>query len=108
MQRRSNAPARVLAAIALACGALAVIVVIASSQGGGSGSGGGGGSHPAKARAGHRASRPKTTAASYVVQAGDTLIAIAHKTGVPVYRIQQLNPEVDPQILIAGEKLKLR
>jgi LysM repeat protein len=46
--------------------------------------------------------------ASYVVQNGDTLTSIAHKTGVPVARIEALNPGVDPQILISGEKLKLR
>ena len=43
-----------------------------------------------------------------MVKSGDTLISIAHKTGVPVAEIQALNPEVDPQILIAGETLKLR
>ena len=41
-------------------------------------------------------------------QSGDTLIRIAHKTGVPVAELQALNPEIDPQILIAGEMLKLR
>jgi LysM repeat protein len=43
-----------------------------------------------------------------VVENGDTLTSIAHETGVPVVRIQQLNPEVDPQVLVSGEKLKLR
>ena len=36
------------------------------------------------------------------MQSGDTLTSIAHKTGVPVAEILALNPEVDPQILIAG------
>ncbi len=45
---------------------------------------------------------------SYVVQSGDTLTSIARETGVPVAVIVQLNPGVDPQILISGEKLKLR
>ena len=43
-----------------------------------------------------------------MVQNGDTLTSIAHETGVPVARIEELNPGVDPQILISGEKLKLR
>ncbi len=43
-----------------------------------------------------------------MVKSGDTLVAIAHKTGIPVAHIIDLNPEVDPQILIAGETLKLR
>ena len=50
----------------------------------------------------------KPTPKSYEVQSGDTLNAISGKTGVPVGRIERLNPGVDPQILIAGEKLKLR
>ena len=51
---------------------------------------------------------PKTTAKTYVVKSGDTLVSIAHRSGVTVAQIIALNPEVDPQILIAGETLKLR
>jgi LysM repeat protein len=81
-----------------------VIVVIAATLGGGGGSGGG--SVPAgRAKQSHaRVHTPR----SYEVQSGDTLTSIAHKTGVPVARILRLNPGVDPQILISGEKLKLR
>ena len=50
----------------------------------------------------------RSKAKTYTVQSGDTLTAIAHKTGVPVAELQALNPEIDPQILIAGEVLKLR
>jgi LysM repeat protein len=105
MQKRSTAPARTLAAIALVAGFVAVIAVISSTGGGGSGGSGGGAS---TSKAVHRTNRPKTKAAAYVVQTGDTLTSIAHRTGVSVVRIQRLNPEADPQILIAGEKLKLR
>lgn len=45
---------------------------------------------------------------SYEVQSGDTLTSIAQETGVPVAIIVKLNPGVDPQILIAGERLKLK
>jgi LysM repeat protein len=45
---------------------------------------------------------------SYEVRSGDTLSAIAEKTGVEMSRIEQLNPEIDPQALIEGQKLKLR
>jgi LysM repeat protein len=105
MENRNNAAARVLAAIALAAAAVVLIAAIASSLGDdsdSSGSGSRGGDHAAK----HGS--PKTKAASYVVETGDTLISIAHETGVPVATILKMNPEVDPQILIAGEKLKLR
>ena len=43
-----------------------------------------------------------------MIKSGDTLTSIAHETGVGVAKIERLNPEVDPQILIAGEKLKLK
>ena len=66
---------------------------------------GNGKSHPAKK---HEEKPPRTNAKTYTVQSGDTLTAIAHKTGVPVAELQALNPEIDPQILIAGEVLKLR
>ena len=44
----------------------------------------------------------------YVVKTGDTLGSIAEKTGVPVEKLQELNPELDPQALVSGQKIKLR
>jgi LysM repeat protein len=84
-----------------------VIVVIATALGGGDGGGGSGGG---SGHAGHvkQSQAPVHTAKAYEVQSGDTLTSIAHETGVPVAIILKLNPGVDPQILISGEKLKLR
>ena len=42
------------------------------------------------------------------VQAGDTLGGIAEKTGVSVETLQELNPNVDPQALTSGQRLKLK
>jgi LysM repeat protein len=42
------------------------------------------------------------------VKAGDSLLAIAEKTGVPTDQLQRLNPDVDPQVLVPGQRLKLR
>lgn len=106
MNQRS-ALARVIAAAALVCGFLILIVVVATSLGGDdekrSGSGSRGGQVTRSSGDGNDEA-PK----AYVVQNGDTLTSIAHKTGVPVSRIEELNPGVDPQILVSGEKLKLR
>jgi LysM repeat protein len=44
---------------------------------------------------------------TYVVKAGDTLSAIAVKTGVSLQRIQELNPELDSQSLQTGQLVKL-
>jgi len=106
MNQRVSAPARAFAAIALVCGVLVVVIVIATSLGG-DGSGSGDGSQSAK-QAGSHGGAEVHTPRSYVVQNGDTLTSIAHETGVSVARIQELNPGIDPQILISGEKLKLK
>ncbi len=107
MTKRSSSSARVLAATAVACGFLVLIVVIASSLGGGGN--GRSRSHPPAGRVtSHGGAGNGRIPAVYVVQNGDTLTSIAHRTGVSVIRLQALNPGVDPQILISGEKLKLR
>jgi hypothetical protein len=43
----------------------------------------------------------------YVVRPGDTLGAIATRTGVPLARIVSLNPKVSPTALFIGEKIHL-
>jgi LysM repeat protein len=106
MQKRTTAPARAFAVIALVAAFFVLIVVIANSLGGG-GSTGSGGNRSVRTTT-VKSKEKVPTQATYVVQNGDTLTSIAHKTGVSIVRIQALNPDVDPQILISGEKLKLR
>jgi LysM repeat protein len=113
MPKRSSTPsARLLAPLALVVCALAVFVVLVGSLAGGDES-----SPSDTAAETETADTPaaatETTKKpapppSYTVQEGDTLGAIAEKTGVPVETIELLNPEVDPQALIAGQELKLR
>jgi LysM repeat protein len=105
MNKRSSASARFLAVTALVIALVVAIVAIGSALGGGDSDGSGSGKHGGKPA--HK-TQHKQVPASYEVQSGDTLISIAHHTGVPVRTIEKLNPEVDPQILIAGEQLKLR
>jgi LysM repeat protein len=45
---------------------------------------------------------------SYIIKIGDTLGGIAGKTGVPLSKLQELNPNVDPHALTAGQKIRLR
>jgi len=107
MNQRSSVSARAIAVAALVCGFLVVIVIVVTSLGDGGDEKGSGGRSPATKAAkngGDGGEVPK----SYVVQNGDTLTSIAHDAGVSVARIQELNPGVDPQILVSGEKLKLR
>jgi LysM repeat protein len=56
----------------------------------------------------HAKHRPKATHSLYVVRVGDTLDAIAARTGVRLSRLQALNPNVSPTALFIGEKLHLR
>jgi len=56
---------------------------------------------------GTKAHKSQTKRHSYVVKPGDTLSSIALKTGVPLARIEALNPNVDTQSLQAGQRIKL-
>lgn len=104
MTRLGTAVSRILAVIALGAAAVAVIVVIGSATGGEEG-----GKGPKKPAAGKKhAKKPKTKAKTYEVKSGDSLSAIADRTGIPVERIERLNPDLDPQALTIGQKLKLR
>jgi LysM repeat protein len=105
--RRS--PARLLAPLALILFALAVVVVVAGSSVGGDD----GGSDDARNRSSSTTTSPTDTTprrrrSTYTVKTGDTLGAIAEKTGVSVERLQELNPNLDPQALLSGQKISLR
>ena len=117
METREGNPMRILAPVGLVVFALALMLVIVTS---------GGDAEPQsasekkadKARDLGAPKKTKTTTttttpsatnqASYVVKTGDTLGSIAEKTGVPVSTLQELNPELDPQALVSGQKIKLR
>ena len=49
----------------------------------------------------------REAAATYLVQPGDTLSAIASTTGVPVDRLASWNALRDPNVIIAGQSLSL-
>ncbi len=103
MEKRSSAAARIAAALALLVAVVVVVVVATAAMNGDSSSPQHHSQHHAQ-----KEEKQRTKAKTYTVESGDTLTAIAHKTGVPVAEILALNPEVDPQILIAGQTLKLK
>jgi LysM repeat protein len=103
MERRTSAAARIAAVLAL-IGAVVVIVLVLSTAMNNSSSSS---RHHPKQHP-QKQKHHRTKAKTYTVETGDTLTAIAHKTGVSVAEILALNPEVDPQILIAGQTLKLK
>jgi LysM repeat protein len=107
MNKRSSVPARVFAVATLVVALVVAILIVGGAIGGGSDDSGKNGHHSKAARQARKQAREKIPA-TYEVKSGDTLISIAHRNGVTVARIEALNPEVDPQILIAGEQLKLK
>ncbi|HSS33594.1 MAG TPA: LysM domain-containing protein [Solirubrobacterales bacterium] len=104
MKKRTSFIARIVAALALVGAVIVLVVVIPPALKDNSSDSNKSGNQPAK----QQPKKHRTKAKTYTVETGDTLIAISQKTGVPVSEILALNPEVDPQILIAGETLKLR
>lgn len=104
METRNSSAARIFAALALIAALLVVVVVVSAAMSGSSSKD----HHHKRHQAQKEAKKHRSEAKTYTVQTGDTLTAIAHRTGVPVAEILALNPEVDPQILIAGQTLKLR
>jgi LysM repeat protein len=116
MQERKRSPLRLLAPLALVVFVLALFVVLTSADVGGGGDTRT--SQEAQERdLGDRSERTTTEPASredrlpdetYIVKAGDTLGTIAERVGLTVERLMELNPDLDPQALVSGQKIKLR
>jgi LysM repeat protein len=121
MATRNRTPARVLAPLAIVAFAIAVLVTFATA--------GSDDDEPSKTSVTQQEQRDLELAKEkrrrqrseerkegqgklpqdvYVVKTGDTLGSIAEKTGIPVEKLQELNPELDPQALVSGQKIKLR
>ena len=96
---------RLLAPVGLAVFAVAFLLVIFTSGGGSS-------SYPVPTTTSPRAAQPDRPARSarrtYVIRSGDNLTTISERTDVPVERLRELNPELDPQTLRVGQRVKLR
>jgi LysM repeat protein len=92
MRPSPNPVARTLAVVALVAVAIVLVVVVSGSIGGSGGTAGGG--QPAS-----QASHSKPQGKYYVVQPGDTFGGIADKEGIPIARLEKLNPNLDTQLL---------
>jgi LysM repeat protein len=104
--------ARLIAPLALIACAVAVAALVAGSgvvgDDGGSETAGTEDLPAANERTTTTETKQKQTPATYTIKANDTLSAIAEKNGTTVDRLLELNPELDPQGLVAGQKIKLR
>jgi LysM repeat protein len=115
MDGRRSSPARLLAPIALVAFALAFLLVITGSdtdEDSGADSGNNDRVTQTETTPGATTTtdttEPRVSGTFYTVKTGDTLGGIAETVGVPVTRLQELNPELDPQALVAGQKIRLR
>ena len=96
-------PARLLAPLALVAFVVLLVLII------GSGGGGSKSSTTKSNRTSTTRTRPRAKPRNYTVKSSDTsLDSIARKTGVATDRLLQLNPSLDPQTLVPGQRIKLR
>jgi LysM repeat protein len=118
-QRTRRSPGRFLAPLALIVVLITFLAIVTSS-----GKNGGGGTptgdtgttsaqtstttKKAAPTAAKKKSAAKDTSKTYTVQVGDTLGGIADKTGVPLQKIEELNPNVDPHSMTAGQEITLK
>jgi LysM repeat protein len=103
--------ARLLAPLALIAFAAAVAAIVLGSgviDEGGSETAGTRDLPAATERTTTSGKKQKRRPANYTIKANDTLSGIAERNGTTVERLQELNPELDPQGLVAGQKIKLR
>ena len=93
---------RLLALAALVAAAVVVAVVVTSSLPESDGDEGGG----------NRAAQEKRPQGPgdkyYFVQPGDSLSTIAEEEGIELDTLEQLNPNLDPQTLSTGQRVRLR
>ncbi len=105
MSTRNSLIARLLAVLALGAAVVALVVALGSATGEGDGNG----NTPKKTASSKQQNKKnRNKRKTYEVKEGDSLSMIADRTGVPVEEIEALNPDLDPQALTIGQKLKLR
>jgi LysM repeat protein len=104
-----RSPARFLAPLALVAFALALFIVVTSTTGNGRDEPGAQETRaPAEATPKPKAERKRKPRKTYTVKPGDTPSGIAVKVDVPLDQILELNPDLDPQTLTPGTKIRLR
>ena len=113
MARRS--PARWLAPLALVVFAIAFVVVLGSGGGGSAGEQEASDARPAATQTGagdeggsEEGGEQRRSRKTYTVKLGDTPSQIAAENDITLEQLQTLNPDLDPQLLAPGEKIRIR
>jgi LysM repeat protein len=98
-------PARFLAPLALVAFVVVLLMILRTGGDGQSGEQPASNSKPtATATA---TAKPKRKRKVYVVKPGDTPSGIADKTGISLEQLEEANPDLDPQLLAPGQRIKL-
>ena len=98
-------PARFLAPLALVAFAIALFSILGGERGGGE--------EPATTQQPRATATATKTPATkrkrkvYVVKPGDTPSGIADKTGVSLEQLEEANPDLDPQLLAPGQRIRI-
>jgi len=119
MSAHPQSTSRLLAPAALVVFAIVFLIVVVASLGGdgdttdsdrasSTTSQQDGGRDRAQRRARRRARTPSPNARFYTVRAGDNLALIASRTGISLEELRTLNPTLDPQALVTGQRVRLR
>jgi LysM repeat protein len=95
---------RAFAVLALIAALVLVVVAVATSGGGSGGNDNGKGGKPNVSKVGQKAVHKGV----WIVRPGDTLGKISVKTGIDEDTLLQLNPDLDPQALLEGQRIALR
>ena len=95
---------RALAVIALIAAVVLVVVVIVTTSGKSSDGDKGDGGSAEVSKIGRKAVHKGV----WIVRSGDTLGKISVKTGIDESTLLQLNPDLDPQALLEGQRIALR
>jgi|SRR5262245_9850304 len=95
---------RAFAVLALVAALVLVVMIVVTSSGGSSDEGNGNDGKAKVSKVGRQAVRKGV----WIVQPGDTLGEISVKTGIDETTLLELNPDVDPQALLEGQRIALR
>jgi len=101
---KPNYLVRAFAVLALMAALILVAVVILTTSGDSGGGTDGKGGKADISRVGRQAVRRGV----WIVHSGDTIGEISLKTGIDQSTLLQLNPDLDPQALLEGQRIALR
>lgn len=105
-ESKPNPIARVLAVAALVVVIALVILTVATS--GGDDSNDNGGDDTVEKTGPTAAGQRALEDGIWVVDEGDTFVSISEETGVELDQLVELNPDIDPQAVIPGQRIALR